>query len=292
MTPDLSKYFAQYEALVEEIDRVVERVGADHSECIACAPGCSECCHAMFDLTLIEAMYLNKKFNERYAGQQRSDLLDRADEADRKGYRVKREAFRLSREGARTSEILEFIARARQRCPLLGEDDMCSLYEHRPLTCRLYGIPTAIRGKAHTCGKCGFKEGVQYPTVKIELLQDRLLRLSHEMTQSLRTRYARLAETLVPVSMALMNKYNDEYLGIMSEEEWEKSERLRQSLMQEASLTAAKAAPAPEGPGAMAAKAFEAKPDAGACASCSESKGSDACSTCGSLNWEIGGGKQ
>jgi len=288
MTPDFGPFFERYEALAREIDQVVERVGAEHGPCIACTPGCSDCCHALFDLTLVEAMYLNTKFNEHYSGQRRSDLLDLADEADRKACRIKRDAFRMSRDGARTTEILEFMAKARVRCPLLDADDRCALYEHRPLTCRLYGVPTAIRGKAHTCAKCGFTPGVQYPTVKIELLQDRLLRLSHELTASLRTRYARLAETLVPVSMALMNRYNDEYLGLMSDEEWEKIEAVRKAMAEDAR-------PPRPAPGAVAEKAFAPAPAApagqDACASCDQGKGSDACSTCGSLSWELGGGK-
>jgi len=290
MNSDFSQFFEKYEKLAAEIDKLVERVAAEHGECITCTKGCSDCCHAMFDLTLVEAMYLNKQFNELFAGQVRSDLLEVSDEADRKGYRIKRDAFRMSREGARTTEILDFIAKARLRCPLLGQDDLCQLYEHRPLTCRLYGIPTAIRGAAHTCGKSGFKEGVQYPTVQIEKLQDRLLALSAELTASLHSRFARLAEALVPVSMALMNNYNDEYLGIMSDEEWEKTERLRKSLIDFAA-EARESAPAPNAaePGGVAAQTFEGADKPSACASCNENQGSDACSTCGSLAWEIGG---
>lgn len=294
MTPnigDFGTFFERYEALAREVDQVVERVGAEHGQCIACAPGCSDCCHALFDLTLVEAMYLNAKFNECYSGQRRSDLLTRADEADRKAYRIKREAFRMSRDGARTSEILEYMAKARVRCPLLDDDDRCALYAHRPLTCRLYGIPTAIRGQAHTCAKCGFTPGVQYPTVKVELLQDRLLRLSHELTAGLRTRYARLAETLVPVSMALMNRYDAEYLGLMSDEEWEKVEAARRALTAEAD-------PARPAPGEVAAQAFapasaaaSAPAAQSACSTCDQGQGSAACATCGSLNWEIGGSK-
>ncbi len=293
MIADLTPFFEEYEGLVAEIDALVERVGGEFAECIRCGKGCSDCCHALFDLTLVEAMYLHAKFGERFSGQQRSTILDRADEADRKAYRLKREAFRMSRDGARTTEILEFIGSARLRCPLLDEADLCALYEHRPLTCRLYGIPTAIRGKAHTCSKSGFKPGAAYPTVQIEKLQDRLLALSARLTGVLRTRYARLSETLVPVSMALMNKYDEEYLGVMSDEEWEKAERLRRSLIEsaqergDAARGAESEAPAP---GAAAEKAFgpgAAKPD---CSSCGQTQGSDACSTCGTLNWEIGGG--
>ncbi|MBU1003961.1 MAG: YkgJ family cysteine cluster protein [Proteobacteria bacterium] len=286
MELDFSDFFKKYERLVAEVDKAFGQVQAQHGECINCGEGCSDCCHAMFDLSLIEALYLNRKFNTTFEGQRRSELLDRADKADRRGYKIKREAFHLSREGARTSEILEAIAKARVRCPLLGADDKCELYDARPITCRLYGIPTSIGGKAHTCGKAGFKEGVQYPTVQIEKLQDRLAILSDEFVRSLRTKYSRLAETYVPVSMALMNKYDSEYLGILGDEEWEKIEKVKATMAGATRSTAPASAP-----GGVAAQTFDGEGQArpAACTSCDEKQGSDACSTCGTLNWELGG---
>lgn len=286
MTNDFSKFFEQYEQLAAEVDKIVDRVAAEYPDCITCTQGCSDCCHAMFDLTLLEALYLNHQFNQAFSGERRSEILERADEAERKSYRIKRDAFRQSRDGAKTSEILEYIAKARVRCPLLDADDRCELYAARPLTCRLYGIPTAIRGKAHTCPKAGFKDGEQYPTVHIEKLQDRLLALSAQLTGELRTRYARLAETLVPVSMALMNSYDDEYLGIMTDEEWEKVQTLKASLMRGDGKPSATSEP-----GGIAERAFGAQGGQD-CASCGEQQGSDACGSCGNLNWEIGGPRE
>lgn len=279
---DFSPYFEKYEALVAEVDKVFTRVAEAHPECIKCQPGCSDCCHAMFDLTLVEALYLNHKFNEAFQGQERSEMLDHCGEADREAYRIKREAFRRSNEGAKASEIMEIIAKARVRCPLLDDEDRCALYDHRPVTCRLYGVPTAIGGKAHTCGKTGFEPGGKYPTVHIEKIQDRLALLSAEMVAEMRTRYTRLHETFVPVSMALMNAYDDEYLGLISEEEWDKLMAVKDALNKPQQPPKPKGkAPAPEAP-PMA-------PESSACATCSEKKGSSACSTCGSLNWEFGG---
>ncbi len=271
---DFSPFFQRYEALVAEVDKVVAKVAGEHADCMACKPGCSDCCHAMFDLSLVEALYLNARFNEAFEGQRRSDVLDRADQADREAYRIKRAAFKQSRDGAKASEIMEFIARSRVCCPLLDAGERCELYEHRPVTCRLYGIPTAIGGKAHTCAKTGFKAGGKYPTVHIEKIQDRLAMLSAELTASLRTRHTSLHETFVPVSMALINKYDDEYLGLIGDAEWEKIQKLREAIN----------APGDE-PSAPAAA-----PASDACASCKEKKGSSACSTCGTLNWELGKG--
>ena len=60
--PELTPVFTAYEALVAEADAVFARVGEMHPDCVTCKPGCSDCCHAMFDLSLVEAMYLNARF--------------------------------------------------------------------------------------------------------------------------------------------------------------------------------------------------------------------------------------
>ena len=44
---------------------------------------------------------------------------------------------------------MEEAARIKCRCPLLGDDDRCLLYQARPITCRLYGVPTAIAGQGY-----------------------------------------------------------------------------------------------------------------------------------------------
>lgn len=214
MQYDFSEFFARYEALVKEVDAVFNRVKAEHSDAVTCSVGCSDCCYALFDLSLVEAMYLNHHFNQRFQGMQRSTILDRADAADRAGYKFKREVFKASEEGKPAAEILADVAKMRIRCPLLNDDNQCDMYDVRPITCRLYGIPTAMGGESRTCGLTHFQEGVSYPTVNVEVIQDKLMLLSQALVDSLNTKHTSLAEVLVPVSMALMNHYDIEYLGI------------------------------------------------------------------------------
>jgi Fe-S-cluster containining protein len=210
---DLSPFFEQYEALVKQVDAVFELVKKDHAECVRCKVGCSDCCNALFDLTLVEAMYVKSKFDALYQEEGRELLIDRANEADRKIYRLKREAFKDHEQGKPEAEILENMAAQRVRCPALGEDDRCAIYEARPLTCRIYGVPTVIGGKAHTCGISGFEEGKSYPTVKLDAIYQRLYDISFELAQTIKSRYPQLAEMLVPLSMALLTDYTEEYLG-------------------------------------------------------------------------------
>lgn len=214
MDLDFEPFFKKYEKIVALAEEVFERVKKEYPDCVKCEVGCSDCCHALFDLTLIEALYLNFHVNKKFAGEERERLQEQANQADRKIYKIKKEAYRASQAGKSEDEILADLANERVRCPLLNAKEKCDLYEHRPITCRLYGIPTSIGGRGHTCGLSGFAEGERYPTVNLDIIQKQLYDISAELAQELNTRYSRLAEILVPLSMALLTVYDNEYLGI------------------------------------------------------------------------------
>ena len=215
MNFDFSPFFAQYEALAAETDAVFAKVGAAHPDCVACKPGCSDCCHALFDLSFIEALYLNTQFLQAHPyGPARSAVLSSAADADRQLTRLKKGYFRTLRDGGDMDAIMEEAARARVRCPLLLRNNSCGLYEKRPITCRLYGIPAAIGGKSHVCGKSGFAKGQGYPTVRLEKIQERLDGISLELQKALGSRYSELYTVYVPLSMALLTNYDETYLGV------------------------------------------------------------------------------
>ena len=167
---DFTPYFDKYEALVAKADGAFERVKQAHAECVKCKEQCTDCCYALFDLTLIEALYINHKFNRKIKGRQKADLLEKANRVDRLIHKIKRQAYTDLQAGKSEDEILAELARERVRCPLINEAELCDLYDKRPLTCRFYGIPTAIGGQGHTCGKTEFKEGEQYPTVNLDVI--------------------------------------------------------------------------------------------------------------------------
>ncbi len=211
---DFSPYFEKYEELVAAAEEAFNRVKNDHPDCVKCGVGCADCCHALFDLTLIEALYINQKFKAVYQGEVRESLLERANRSDRKVYKIKKKAHTLIKEGCSDEEILERIAAETVRCALLNDKDLCDLYESRPITCRLYGVPTAIGGKGHTCGLSGFSQGEAYPTANLDRIQAALMALSNALVADLKSKYTTMGEMLVPLSMALLTDYNDEYLGL------------------------------------------------------------------------------
>ena len=82
MNFDLTPFFAEYEALAAQTDALFQRVSGDFSAEVKCCQRCSDCCHALFDVTLVEALYFNAKFlllDEALW----NEILIAADKADR-----------------------------------------------------------------------------------------------------------------------------------------------------------------------------------------------------------------
>lgn len=219
MIPELDVVFEKYEALVNQVDGVFESVRQQHSDCVKCKLECSDCCFALFDLSLVEALYINRKFIERVVGDKKLEIIENANTTDRKIYQLKRKAFKAVRGGEKSEEqVLLEMATERIRCPLLNEENRCELYEYRPITCRLYGVPTSIQGRGHTCGLSGFKEGEAYPTVNLDTVHAKLHELSTELVATLKSTHVKMGEVLMPLSMALLTVFDESYLGVPSEQ--------------------------------------------------------------------------
>jgi Fe-S-cluster containining protein len=215
MNFDFTKYFKEYEKIVAMSDNAFDRVKKEYPDYVKCKIKCSDCCHALFDLTLIEALYINHHFNIKFQGtQQREDLLKKADNADRKTYMLKKKAYKESESGKDTSEILAGLSLERVECPMLDNEEKCYIYDHRPITCRVYGIPTSIYERGHTCGRSGFKQGDSYPTIKLDIIQKKLYEISANLVADLNTKHTSMADILVPLSMAILTDYTEQYLGI------------------------------------------------------------------------------
>jgi len=214
MEIDYTPFFVKYEALANQAAQAFDRVTADHADCVRCEIGCSDCCHALFDLTLIEALYINHRFNEAFEPDEKARILENANKIDRQIYKIKREAYGELTSGKDETTILSEMAEKRVRCPFLNDEEQCVLYEHRPITCRLYGIPTLIAEKAHTCGKSDFVEGIPYPTANLDIIMGKLYEISNEFVVAIASKHKKMREILVPLSMAILTVYDESWLGI------------------------------------------------------------------------------
>jgi Fe-S-cluster containining protein len=211
---DLDKHFVKYEAVVSMVDQVFDRVKKEFSKEVFCREKCSDCCYAIFDLTLIEALYLNHKFNEKFSGTEKADLIAIADKTDRALVKMKRDAYKKVKDGADQLEIVGRMSQERVRCPLLGDNNLCLMYENRPITCRVYGIPTSTAGASHICGRTNFVQGKAYPTLNMDKIYTQLQLLSAELVKDINSTNIRMHELLIPVSMAMVTLFNDEFLGV------------------------------------------------------------------------------
>ncbi len=218
--PDLEPYFARYEQLAAQIDSLFAGIRSSYPQEVRCRPGCSDCCYALFDLSLVEAAYISRAFSKSFpSGATRSEILERAGETDRKVHRIKRRAFKEYSAGKDQNAILEELGRERLRCPLLslagadGTGEGCLLYPYRPLTCRIYGAPLLIGGASRCCGRNGFTSGTKYPAFSMDAMADRLAALSLDMAKGIGSRYSEIHTVLVPLSMALTTTYDAAYFG-------------------------------------------------------------------------------
>lgn len=215
MIPELEHVFKKYEVFVKQLDGVFDRVRQQYSDCVKCKLECADCCHALFDLSLVEALYVNSKFLDSVVDDKKSEILASANKTDRRIYQLKRKAFKAVEAGEKSEEQVLFeMAAERIRCPLLNNDNQCDLYASRPITCRLYGIPTAIGGQGHTCGLSAFKTGDAYPTVNLDAVHARLHELSCEIITVLQSTHVKMGDVLMPLSMALLTVFDEAYLGV------------------------------------------------------------------------------
>lgn len=157
--------FSKLRHLYDFIEQTVKKICSRHPQEVQCKQGCADCCHAMFDISLIEACYLAQHLQEN------KEILNSCQE----GATEAQEQFTTLRQEDADP------AQARIRCPLLGEDDSCRCYQHRPINCRTYGTPTIIHGQGHVCGLSGFKKGGKYPTVNLKPIHESLYNYSEEI---------------------------------------------------------------------------------------------------------------
>ncbi|MCP3446074.1 YkgJ family cysteine cluster protein [Bradyrhizobium sp. CCGUVB14] len=86
----------------------------------ACRSACAACCYLFVAVPPGIAEAIAAHIEVTFSAAERAALMTRLDEA------------------AVVAASVEDPIRLRRRCPLLGDDDRCSVYEVRPLTCRAF----------------------------------------------------------------------------------------------------------------------------------------------------------
>lgn len=174
-----TEVFREYELLAAKASQAFRKMEGDYGSCIKCRLHCVDCCHAVFGLFLIESVYIKHHFDQLNRRERRR-ALSRADQADKDLLKIEK---KLQMDRNNRPVQADAIARERVRCPLLKDDGECLLYPFRPITCRVYGIPTVINGRAHVCWQAGFEQGVAYPAFDLDAAYRELFRLSKALLE-------------------------------------------------------------------------------------------------------------
>ncbi len=132
----------RYGVLLQEVDGWFAGCVERHSGQIACQHGCSQCCRGLFDITLLDALYLKRGIDELPADVLEAVQIKSAGRLDALSQQW-HEFLRPWTLNHIPEEIWDEIMPEEDEtpCPLLSEQGACLMYEHRPMTCRLNGIP-------------------------------------------------------------------------------------------------------------------------------------------------------
>lgn len=200
---NFDQLFQRYESLVAKVNHAFQKMQKDYGEYIKCKIHCSDCCHAIFGLFLIEAAYLQRHFKELSIKEKRAALL-RGEKSDKE----QRELEKKIKTYANDPQMASYsLSKERILCPLLNENQECILYVYRPIICRVYGIPLVIKGKAHVCWNAGFKKGEPYPTFNLDEVHRELYLLSRELLGRAGRKDLERASLLISMSKAIKTPF-------------------------------------------------------------------------------------
>lgn len=129
----------QYRQLLAAVDAWFARCQSLPGGGTGCR-GCAECCRGLFDITLLDATMLRQGF-DCLPEETREQVLERVRPIlDRLQARFPGFAQPYLLTGLPVEQF-PLSGEEETPCPLLDAAGRCLLYEHRPLTCRLYGLP-------------------------------------------------------------------------------------------------------------------------------------------------------
>jgi Fe-S-cluster containining protein len=151
--------------LVKILDNWLQKANDRGGEHIACRRGCAQCCVGVFAIDRLDALRLQRGLNE---------LADR--DLERAQRVLQRAAESLERtvdffpgdvetgildDSVEAEEIFEEFAND-EPCPALDPVTLtCDLYEHRPMTCRVFGPPVRTEGGLGVCELCFTKASAE-----------------------------------------------------------------------------------------------------------------------------------
>lgn len=141
--------------LVQIVDAALDDAARRSGEWLKCKPGCTQCCHGVFAISQLDAFRLRK-------GLRQLESTD-PERARQVRQRAAAQVAKLApafpgdpETGVLSEETEAFDEFANEEpCPALDPaTGTCSLYEFRPMTCRVFGPPVRSQDGIGVCELC------------------------------------------------------------------------------------------------------------------------------------------
>ena len=162
--------------LVQIVDGAFADAAQRSGPWLACRPGCTQCCHGVFEIHLLDAARLQQGLEHLKASD--------PERAVRVQQRANEAVQHLSPNfpGDLATGLLDETEEAEAAFEEFGNDEpcpaldpatgTCDLYEYRPITCRVFGPPVRDdRGGLGVCELC-FQGAPREEIVRCEMVPD------------------------------------------------------------------------------------------------------------------------
>ncbi len=123
------------------IDRWFEGVRQGYRGQMQCRKGCAFCCYGLFDVSLADAVEVLEGL-DRLPDDTRQAVGRKAERLQDAIFKIApnlEPPYVFNRDDPCIDRIVDEIGNP--ACPFLGESNECLIYQHRPLACRLEGVP-------------------------------------------------------------------------------------------------------------------------------------------------------
>lgn len=149
-----------YLDFLARVDAWYQGVQRSHPDKVTCTKGCRDCCLGLFDISIADRNLLREGLATTDA-ETRRDIQARAAKIMGE-LRERYPDLGDSLDGLDSAAIDDITdALGSVECPVLGPQGECRLYAHRPLICRLSGVPVVdVSGAVvhpEGCAKCTLK---------------------------------------------------------------------------------------------------------------------------------------
>ncbi len=206
----MDEILRRYLELLRSVDAWFDGCMEKNGDRIACRSGCSGCCRGLFDITLLDAFLLKTGF-DRLGSELREEAQAKA--------RARLTSLRREWPDFAAPYILNAFPDEEWTdmpeddetpCPLLSAEGRCLVYDFRPMTCRLHGLPNIdLSGESFSDAWCTLNFPGEDPLGREELRWsfrrtfERELSLFREFTALLLGRPRSELDTFIPTALLI-----------------------------------------------------------------------------------------